>query len=342
MKDIYILGVETTCDETACSIVKTEESFWQAIISSQIDIHKPYGGVVRRLHPKARGEHYPVLDQCLRKAIRTRKTSTELPYPTARFGRGSSYGIAVASIGLVLDVPLLGVNHIEGHIFANFLTHKELEPPFIALVVSGGHSHIVLMKDYLQYEIIGKTRDDAAGEAFDKTARVLGLGYPGGPAIDKAAKDGDDQAFDFPKTKFDDRPYDFSFSGIKTAVINRLNTMKMKGESYRVEDVAASFQRAVVDVLVRNTIEAAKACGMKTVCLAGGVSANSLLRKYMKEEGEKAGIKVYYPEPVYCTDNGAMVAATGYYYYINGVYSDLTLNAAPNLRIDRLVKEASL
>jgi N6-L-threonylcarbamoyladenine synthase len=345
LKDIYILGVETTCDETACSIVKNGRELLASVISSQIDIHKPYGGVVPEIASRKHVENIiPVLDQCLAKSNTDPK---DIDGVAVSYGPGLVgallTGIAVAkALAWSWDVPLLGVNHIEGHIFANFLIHKELEPPFIALVVSGGHSHIVLMKDYLQYEIIGKTRDDAAGEAFDKTARVLGLGYPGGPAIDKAAKDGDDQAFDFPKTKFDDRPYDFSFSGIKTAVINRLNTMKMKGESYRVEDVAASFQRAVVDVLVRNTIEAAKACGMKTVCLAGGVSANSLLRKYMKEEGEKAGIKVYYPEPVYCTDNGAMVAATGYYYYINGVYSDLTLNAAPNLRIDRLVKEASL
>ncbi len=337
MKDLTILGVESTCDETACSIVRNGRDLVASVISSQIEIHKPYGGVVPEIASRKHVENIiPVLDECFTQAG---TSLDQIDGVAVSYGPGLVgallTGISVAkAIAWSLDIPLLGVNHIEGHIFANFLTHKDLQPPFLALIVSGGHSHIVYVKDYLKYEIIGKTRDDAAGEAFDKTARVLGLGYPGGPLIDKMAKEGNDTAFDFPKTKFSDNPYDFSFSGIKTAVINQINSMKMKGQSYRVEDVAASFQKAVVDVLVRNTIEAAKEIGMKTVCLAGGVSANSLLRKTMEEEGQKSGIQVYYPDLVYCTDNAAMVAATGYYYYMNEKFSDLTLNAVPNLRID--------
>ncbi|HBN83776.1 MAG TPA: tRNA (adenosine(37)-N6)-threonylcarbamoyltransferase complex transferase subunit TsaD, partial [Clostridiales bacterium] len=304
MKDLTILGVESTCDETACSIVRNGRDLVASVISSQIEIHKPYGGVVPEIASRKHVENIiPVLDECFTQAG---TSLDQIDGVAVSYGPGLVgallTGISVAkAIAWSLDIPLLGVNHIEGHIFANFLTHKDLQPPFLALIVSGGHSHIVYVKDYLKYEIIGKTRDDAAGEAFDKTARVLGLGYPGGPLIDKMAKEGNDTAFDFPKTKFSDNPYDFSFSGIKTAVINQINSMKMKGQSYRVEDVAASFQKAVVDVLVRNTIEAAKEIGMKTVCLAGGVSANSLLRKTMEEEGQKSGIQVYYPDLVYCT-----------------------------------------
>lgn len=337
MEDLIILGVESTCDETACSIVKNGRKLVASVISSQIEIHKPYGGVVPEIASRKHVENIiPVLDECFAQAG---TSLDQIDGVAVSYGPGLVgallTGISVAkAIAWSLDVPLLGVNHIEGHIFANFLSHKDLQPPFMALIVSGGHSHIVYMRDYLTYEIIGKTRDDAAGEAFDKTARVLGLGYPGGPLIDKMAKEGNDTAFEFPKTKFSDNPYDFSFSGIKTAVINRINSMKMKGLSYEVKDVAASFQKAVVDVLVRHTIEASKEMGVKTVCLAGGVSANSLLRKSMTDEGKKAGIQVYYPELVYCTDNAAMVAATGYYYYINKRFSDLTLNAVPNLRID--------
>lgn len=342
MEDIYILGVESTCDETACSIVKNGRELIASVISSQIETHKPYGGVVPEIASRKHVENIiPVLDECFSKAGTSLDSinGVAVSYGPGLVGALLT-GISVAkAVAWSLDIPLLGVNHIEGHIFANFLTHKELKPPFIALIVSGGHSHIVHVKDYLKYEILGKTRDDAAGEAFDKTARVLGLGYPGGPLIDKIAKEGNENAFDFPKTKFTDRPYDFSFSGIKTAVINQINTMKMKGQSFDVCDVAASFQKAVIDVLVRNTIEAALHAGIKTVCLAGGVSANSLLRKCMKEEGRKAGIDVYYPEPVYCTDNGAMVASAGYYYFINRKFADLTLNAVPNLRIDQCASE---
>ncbi len=335
--DKYILGIESTCDETACAVVKAGRVLVSSVISSQIELHRLYGGVVPEIASRKHVENIiPVLDDCM---IKAGMDISEIQAVAVSYGPGLVgallTGISVAkAIAWALDIPLMGVNHIEGHIFANFLTHKDLKPPFIALVASGGHSHIIHVKDYLTYEIMGKTRDDAAGEAFDKTARVLGLGYPGGPMIDKIAKAGDENYVSFPKTRFSDNLYDFSFSGVKTAVINHINTLNMKKQPVNVNDIAASFQKAVTDVLTENTIAAAKTVGLKTVCLAGGVSANSVLRKKMKEAGEKNNIEVFYPDIVYCTDNAAMIASAGYYRLEKGIFSDLSLNAIPGLRID--------
>ncbi|MDD3839958.1 MAG: tRNA (adenosine(37)-N6)-threonylcarbamoyltransferase complex transferase subunit TsaD, partial [Clostridia bacterium] len=236
-------------------------------------------------------------------------------------------------ISFARDIPLIGVNHIEGHIFANFIQHKQLEPPFICLVASGGHSHLVYVKDYCEYEIMGRTRDDAAGEAFDKVARVLGLGYPGGPLIDKVAKKGDAQAIDFPRAYLEEESFDFSFSGLKSSVLNYLNNQKQKGIEISVEDVAASFQQSVIEVLVNKTISAAKEKEMETVTLAGGVASNSLLRSTMQQKCIENGFSLYYPDPVLCTDNAAMIGCAAYYRYKKKDFAKLDLNAVPNLKL---------
>ena len=240
---------------------------------------------------------------------------------------------AAKALAFALDKPLVGVHHIEGHIAANYIEHSQLEPPFVCLVASGGHSHIVYVEDYDRFEIMGKTRDDAAGEAFDKVARAVGLGYPGGPLIDKAAKTGNSKAIAFPRVVFKDGSLDFSFSGLKTAVLNYLNTMEQKGEKYSVEDVCASFQAAVVDVLTDNLIAAAQIKGTNKVALAGGVAANSLLRSELLNKAKSHGFEFYYPKPVLCTDNAAMIAAAAYYEFIKGKTSDLYLNAVPGLKL---------
>ena len=237
------------------------------------------------------------------------------------------------AISYATGIPLVGVHHIEGHISANYIECRELEPPFVCLVVSGGHTHLVVVKDYGKYEIIGKTRDDAAGEAFDKVARAIGLGYPGGPKIDRLAKEGNPDAIHFPRAKVEDAPYDFSFSGVKSAVLNYLNGCHMKGETVVEADVAASFQKAVCDVLVEHAIQAAKDYGMSKLALAGGVASNSALRQAMKDACEKEHISFYYPSPILCTDNAAMIGAAAYYEYIQGVRSGLDLNAVPGLRL---------
>jgi N6-L-threonylcarbamoyladenine synthase len=228
---------------------------------------------------------------------------------------------------------LVGVHHIEGHIAANYLEHQDLQPPYICLVASGGHSHIVHIQDYNTFEILGQTRDDAAGEAFDKVARVIGLGYPGGPLIDKLAKQGNKDAVKFPKVSFDDGSLDFSFSGVKTAVLNYVNKLEQKGETYNRADIAASFQNAVVEVLVDKTVVAAQKLGINTIALAGGVAANSALRQLLAERAKENGLKVYYPSPILCTDNAAMIACAAYYEFIAGKRADLDLNAVPNLRL---------
>lgn len=243
-------------------------------------------------------------------------------------------GVAEAkAIAYAAGKPLVGVHHIEGHIAANFIEHKELEPPFFSLVVSGGHTHLVRVKDYGRFDIIGRTRDDAAGEAFDKVARAIGLGYPGGPKIDKVSKEGNPDAIVFPRAHIEDAPYDFSFSGLKSAVLNYINGCRMKGESYCQKDVAASFQKAVTDVLVANAMHAAEEYGIDKFAIAGGVASNSALREAMREACEKRGIKLYYPSPVYCTDNAAMIGAAAYYEYINGTRHGWDLNAVPNLKL---------
>jgi len=240
---------------------------------------------------------------------------------------------AAKAISFATGIPIIGVHHIEGHISANYIENKDLEPPYVCLVVSGGHSHLVVVKDYGEYEIIGRTRDDAAGEAFDKVARAIGLGYPGGPKIDKLSKEGNPEAIRFPRAKVDDNEYDFSFSGLKSAVLNYLNGCQMKGEAVCEADVAASFQKAVIDVLVEHGIHAVKKYGYNKFAIAGGVASNSSLRQAFEAECEKRNIEFYHPSPIFCTDNAAMIGVAGYYEYIKGVRSGLELNAVPNLRL---------
>ncbi|HHW31281.1 MAG TPA: tRNA (adenosine(37)-N6)-threonylcarbamoyltransferase complex transferase subunit TsaD [Clostridiaceae bacterium] len=336
MENICILGIETSCDETSASVVVSGRKILSNIISSQISLHKIYGGVVPEIASRKHVETIiPVIDQAIGEAGVSLK---DIDAIGVTYGPGLVGALLVglsAAKGLAfsLNKPLIGVHHIEGHIAANYIQYPELEPPFICLVVSGGHSHIVHVKDYYNYEILGQTRDDAAGEAFDKVARAIGLGYPGGPLIDNAAKNGNSKAINFPRVYFHDGSLDFSFSGIKTAVLNYINSLEQRGESYSVEDVSASFQEAVTEVLVNNTITAAKSKKLKKVALAGGVASNSVLRKRMKEAAEIHGFSLYYPDKILCTDNAAMIACSAYYQYRRGNWSGLDLNAVPNLRL---------
>ncbi len=336
MKDIKILAVESSCDETAAAVVENGRKVLSNVIYSQIDLHTLYGGVVPEIASRKHIEKInPVIEQALSDAGVGLK---ELDAVAVTYGPGLVgpllVGVSAAkSLAYAAGLPLIGVHHIEGHVSANFLEHPDLEPPFLCLIVSGGHTHLVIMKDYGEYEILGRTHDDAAGEAYDKVARAIGLGYPGGPKIDKVAKEGDPKAIAFPRAKVDDCPYDFSFSGLKSAVLNYLNQAEMKGEEINRNDVAASFQAAVVDVLVDKTMHAAKEYGFKKVALAGGVASNSALRAGMKAACEKRGLEMIYPSPIYCTDNAAMIGAAAYYEFLKGNFSGLDLNAIPNLRL---------
>ncbi|PQQ66314.1 tRNA (adenosine(37)-N6)-threonylcarbamoyltransferase complex transferase subunit TsaD [Acetivibrio saccincola] len=338
MKDIFILGIETSCDETSASIVKNGREVVSNVISSQVDLHIKYGGVVPEIASRKHVELIiPVIDQAVEEAGMRLE---ELDAIAVTYGPGLVgallVGVSAAkALAFTIDKPLIAVNHIEGHIAANYIQHKDLEPPFVCLVVSGGHSHIVYVKDYGEYEILGRTRDDAAGEAFDKVARALGMGYPGGPLIDKAAKDGNAEAINFPRVYFEKGCLDFSFSGIKTAVLNYINVQTQKGEGYKVEDVCASFQWAVVEVLINNLITAAKLKGVSKVALAGGVAANSCLRSEFIRASLNNDFKAYYPSPILCTDNAAMIASSAYYRMIKGKVSDLYLNAVPALKLGK-------
>ncbi len=332
--DTYILGIESSCDETAASVVKNGREVLSNVINTQIDIHKKYGGVVPEIASRKHIENIDaVIDEALAQAG---KNLDDIDAIAVTNGPGLVGALLVGvseakAIAYAKGLPLVPVHHIRGHITANFLAHKDLEPPFVCLVASGGHSHIVNVKSYTDFEVLGRTRDDAAGEAFDKIARVLGLGYPGGPLVDKLAKEGNPKAIDFPRVKMDKDSLDFSFSGVKTAVINYIHKLEQNGEEINRADVAASFQDAVTDALCEHTVEGAKRVGAKTVAIAGGVAANSELREKMTKECEKHGIAVVYPPPVLCTDNAAMIAAAGYYSYMEGVRADLDLNAIPNL-----------
>ena len=334
--DVLILGIESSCDETAAAVVKNGREVLSSVINTQIDIHKKFGGVVPEVASRRHIETIDaVIDEALEKANVTFDdiTAIAVTYGPGLIG-ALLVGVSTAkALAYALEKPLVPVHHIKGHIMANFVAHKDLEPPFVCLVASGGHSHIVLAKDYNEFEILGQTRDDAAGEAFDKIARVLGLGYPGGPLIDKLAKEGNPEAVHFPRVRMEENSLDFSFSGVKTAVINYLHKLDQNNESYNKADIAASFQDAVTDVLCEHTIEAARKTGIKLITLAGGVGANSALREKMSRLASAHGIRVLYPEPVLCTDNAIMIACAGYYGYINGDRGDMSLNAVASLKL---------
>ncbi|MCH4889248.1 tRNA (adenosine(37)-N6)-threonylcarbamoyltransferase complex transferase subunit TsaD [Acidaminobacter sp. JC074] len=334
--DVTILSIETSCDETSAAIVKNGREVLSNMIYSQIDIHKKFGGVVPEV---ASRNHVEKISQVVDEAMEEAGvTFDDIDGIAVTYGPGLVGALLVGvsyakGLSFSLNKPLVPVNHIEGHICANFIAHKDLEPPFISLVVSGGHTHIVHVKDYGEYEILGKTRDDAAGEAFDKVARSLGLGYPGGPLIDKLAKIGNEKAIDFPRVYLEKDSLDFSFSGIKSAVLNYLNQQKMRDLPIVNEDVAASFQKAVVEVITDKVIAAADKVGVTTIVLAGGVAANSGLRHEFESKLENRDIDFKYPPIVLCTDNAAMIGSAGYYEYINKRFADQTLNAISNLKL---------
>ena len=334
--DVLILAIESSCDETAAAVVKNGREVLSNVINTQIAIHTEYGGVVPEI---ASRKHIENINPVIRKALEDAGvTLDDIDAIGVTYGPGLVgallVGVAEAkAIAFAKNKPLVGVHHIEGHISANYVENKELEPPFVALVVSGGHTHLVKVNDYGEYEIVGKTRDDAAGEAFDKVARAIGLGYPGGPKIDKLAKEGNPDAIEFPRAHVDDAPYDFSFSGIKSAVLNYINSANMQGKEINRADVAASFQKAVVDALVSRAVRLAKECGMEKLAIAGGVASNSALRAAIQEECAKNNIGFYSPSPILCTDNAAMIGAAAYYEYIKGVRHGYDLNAVPNLKL---------
>ena len=335
-KDIYILGIESSCDETAASVVKNGREVLSNVISSQIDLHTLYGGVVPEI---ASRKHTERINQVIEEALTTANmTLDDLDAIGVTYGPGLVgallVGVAEAkAISYAKKLPLVGVHHIEGHISANYIENPDLEPPFVCLVVSGGHTHLVVVRDYGKYEILGRTRDDAAGEAFDKVARAIGLGYPGGPKIDKISKEGNPEAIAFPRPKFEDSPYDFSFSGLKSAVLNYLNGCQMKGVEINRADVAASFQKAVCDVLVEHAMIAVKESGLNKFAIAGGVASNSALRAAFEKACAERQIEFYHPSPIFCTDNAAMIGVAAYYEFIAGKRDGLDLNAVPNLKL---------
>lgn len=336
MEEVTILAIESSCDETAAAVVRNGRIVLSNIISSQIDLHTLYGGVVPEIASRKHMEQInQVVDQALAEAKLELK---DIDAVAVTYGPGLVgallVGVAHAkALAFAARKPLIGVHHIEGHICANFIENKELEPAFGCLVVSGGHTHLVNVKDYGCYEILGRTRDDAAGEAFDKVARAIGLGYPGGPKIDRLSKEGNPNAVEFPRAKIEGARYDFSFSGLKSAVLNYINQCEMKNIEVNRADLAASFQNAVVDVLVTRAMEAAKEYGFKKLAIAGGVASNSALRSAMAAACSKDGIEFYHPSPVLCTDNAAMIGAAAYYEYLEGRFAGWALNAVPNLRL---------
>lgn len=335
-KDTLILAIESSCDETAASVVKNGRCVLSNIISSQIAIHTLYGGVVPEI---ASRKHIEKINQVVEAALKEADvTLDDIDAIGVTYGPGLVGALLVGvseakAIAYAKKKPLVGVHHIEGHVSANYIEHPDLEPPFLCEIISGGHTHLVIVKDYGSFEILGRTRDDAAGEAFDKVARAIGLGYPGGPKIDKLAKEGNPHAIDFPRAHMEDAPYDFSFSGVKSAVLNHLNKCRMTGETIVEADIAASFQQAVVDVLVDNAIRAAKDYHMDRLAIAGGVASNGALRAAMEAACEKEGIRFYRPSPIFCTDNAAMIGVAAYYEYRKGTRHGWDLNAVPNLKL---------
>ena len=335
-KEITVLAIESSCDETAAAVVRNGRTVLSNIISSQIDLHKLYGGVVPEI---ASRKHIEKINQVIEEALCEADCSLDdIDAIGVTYGPGLVgallVGVAEAkAIAYARNLPLIGVHHIEGHISANYIENKELEPPFLCLVVSGGHTHLVCVEGYGKYRILGKTKDDAAGEAFDKVARAIDLGYPGGPKIDKLAKEGNPDAIDFPRAHVGDSVYDFSFSGVKSAVLNYINGCKMKQAEYNRADIAASFQKAVTDVLVDHAMAGVENYGLKKLAIAGGVASNSALRAAMRKACEERGIEFYYPSPILCTDNAAMIGAAAFYDYQNGIRSGWDLNAVPNLKL---------
>ncbi|QSX07010.1 tRNA (adenosine(37)-N6)-threonylcarbamoyltransferase complex transferase subunit TsaD [Sedimentibacter sp. zth1] len=335
-KNINILAIESSCDETAAAVVRNGREVFSNVISTQIDIHKKYGGVVPEV---ASRKHIENIDTVIKDALDEANVGIEdIDAVAVTYGPGLVGALLVGintakALAYAWEKPLIGVNHIEGHISANYIEDKTLEPPYMCLVVSGGHTHLVYVESYNKYEVMGRTRDDAAGEAYDKIARCLNLGYPGGPKVDKLAKSGNKDAIHFPRVMLKDDTLDFSFSGLKSSVLNYVNRSKQKGEEIVFADVAASFQEAVVDVLVNKAIKAAKIKNCKQVALAGGVASNSRLREVLKNECDKNNIKFYRPSPILCTDNAAMIGSCAYFKFLNKEFVGYDLNADPNLDI---------
>lgn len=335
-EEVKILAIESSCDETAAAVVVNGREVRSNVISSQIALHTLYGGVVPEI---ASRKHIEKINQVITQALEDADTTLEeIDAIGVTYGPGLVgallVGVAEAkAIAYAAKKPLVGVHHIEGHICANYIENKELEPPFLCLVASGGHTHLVKVADYGKYEIIGRTRDDAAGEAFDKVARAIGLGYPGGPKIEKKAKEGNDKAIVFPKAKVAENPYDFSFSGLKSAVLNYINGCKMKQQEINEADIAASFQKAVIDVLVEHAVHAANEYRIDKFAIAGGVASNQTLREAMEKACKERGIQFYHPSPIFCTDNAAMIGSVAYYEYLQGRRDGWDLNAVPNLKL---------
>lgn len=335
-REVKILAIESSCDETAAAVVVNGRDVRSNVISSQIALHTLYGGVVPEI---ASRKHIEKINQVIEQAlVEANTTLDEIDAIGVTYGPGLVgallVGVAEAkAISYARKIPLVGVHHIEGHISANYIENKELEPPFLCLVVSGGHTHLVRVIDYGKYEILGKTRDDAAGEAFDKVARAIGLGYPGGPKIEKVSHEGNPHAVEFPRAKIVDGPYDFSFSGLKSAVLNYLNQCQMKGIPIVQADIAASFQKAVTDVLIGNAMKAIDEFGADKFAIAGGVASNGTLREGMRKACEEKGVAFYHPSPIFCTDNAAMIGVAAYYDFMNGKRDGLDLNAVPNLKL---------
>lgn len=333
---MYTLALETSCDETSAAVIQDGRHICSNIISTQVPIHRKFGGVVPEIASRQHIEYVmPIIKEALDEAG---VDMHDIDHIGVTYGPGLVgallVGVAAAkALSFALDKPLFGVNHMEGHIFANFLSHPELEPPFLALVVSGGHTQLVKIKGYNSFELLGQTRDDAAGEAFDKIARVMGYPYPGGPQIDALAKKGNPDAITFPKALHEKHNFEFSFSGLKSAVLNYLHTQEQRHAGYSPEDVAASFQKTVVETLVEKTMDAARWSGMTNIAVAGGVAANSGLAAAMEDACAKRQYTLYRPEPILCTDNGAMIGCRAYYMAIDGRFADLTLNARPALSI---------
>ena len=329
MEDILTLGIESSCDETSVSVVKNGREVLSNVINSQIDIHTEYGGVVPEIASRC---HTEVINQITKQALKEANVTMEdidVVCPTYGPGLVGALLVGVSyakGLAFANNKPLVGVNHLEGHIAANYITYQKLKPPFLCLMMSGGNTQIVYVKDYCNFEVLGKTRDDAIGEAFDKVARVVGLGYPGGPKVDALAKEGEAN-IELPKTHFDN--LDFSFSGIKTAVIN----LNHKNPNTNKADLCASFQKTVTEILIDNVKKAIKQTGIKTLALAGGVSANSYIRNEFTKLQKEENIQIYYPELKLCTDNAAMIASAGYYNYLEGKTSEMNLNAVPNLKL---------